>query len=132
MTYPYLHHTEKGELYTENFSIAELRCRCNTCNRRVAHKIKPEALQKHQELRKALGRRYTPSSAFRCHLHPYEIAKDKPGEHNRTAMDIPVKGGLQRAKVVQEALKLGATGIGVARDYVHVDFRPGPLVMWVY
>jgi uncharacterized protein YcbK (DUF882 family) len=68
-----------------------------------------------------------------------EAKKAKPGTGTHAqgiAADIKVDNGLQRYKIVQEAIRLGFTGIGVARGFVHVDIRDAddttPFVMWTY
>ena len=66
-----------------------------------------------------------------------DLKKTKSGTHAQgIAADIKVNNGLQRFKIVEEAIKLGFTGIGVARSFVHVDIRSPddttPFVMWTY
>lgn len=72
------------------------------------------------------------TSGYRSPLHSKEIVKDKPGEHTRAAADLWVKDGVHRRAIVENALKLGFTGIGVAKTYVHVDMRDDTPVMWTY
>ena len=48
------------------------------------------------------------------------------------AADIHVKNGIERYKIVEEAIKLGFGGIGVAKMFVHVDIRTTGPVMWTY
>lgn len=130
--YPNLRVTEDGEYYTEHFSVNELRCRCETCNREEPHRIPPAKLSKMEDFRIIWGSPFTPNSTYRCELHPKEQKKDKPGEHTRGAMDVPVRGGAQRFKAVNIALSLGATGIGVANTFVHFDFRDTIPMVWKY
>ena len=52
------------------------------------------------------------------------------------AADIKVRDGVQRFRIVEEAIKMGFSGIGVASSFVHVDIRcldgnESP-VMWTY
>jgi hypothetical protein len=46
--------------------------------------------------------------------------------------DIAVSGGVQRYLLVAAAIKLGFSGIGVAKGFVHVDTRTSARVIWVY
>lgn len=127
-----VYRTSSWEMYTDNFSVNELRCKCDKCKGNVPHQMEEYALRKHQLLRMVLGRAYTPNSAYRCPLHKDESKKKKPGEHTRTAMDIPVRGGAQRMAVVKAAHLVGATGIGVANSFIHVDFRSTAPMLWKY
>jgi len=43
-----------------------------------------------------------------------------------------VSNGVERMKIVKEALDMGFGGIGVARGFVHVDMRTTTPVMWTY
>jgi len=120
-----------GDFYTDNFTTDELRCRCASCNRQKPHSIPLLKLLKFQKLREKINRPFTPNSAYRCHQHPEEVAKENgPGEHNRGAMDIPCASGAEKGRLIEIALSLGAKGIGVYDDFVHVDFREGVLVVW--
>jgi uncharacterized protein YcbK (DUF882 family) len=59
--------------------------------------------------------------------------KKKPGTHAQgIAADIKVADGAQRMAVVANAVKLGFTGIGVAKSFVHVDIRETTPVLWCY
>ena len=40
--------------------------------------------------------------------------------------------GVERGRIVKHAIELGFTGIGVAKTFLHVDIRKGPLVVWQY
>lgn len=85
------------------------------------------------KLRAICGFPFHITSGYRSPEHSVEAAKERPGMHTRgIAADIRVVGGEQRYKLVMYAIDQGFTGIGVAYDFVHVDRRPGPRVMWVY
>jgi zinc D-Ala-D-Ala carboxypeptidase len=84
-------------------------------------------------LRERCGFPFVITSGYRDKMHPRERLKAEPGMHARgIAADIRVRGGWQRGKIVSEAIGLGFKGIGVANDFIHVDYRPGELVMWSY
>lgn len=74
------------------------------------------------------------TSGFRSEKHSLEAKKSSgPGQHTRgIAADIAVSGGAQRFTVVSKAIKLGFSGIGVHKSFVHVDTRQGVPVLWEY
>lgn len=85
------------------------------------------------ELRYRCGFPFRISSGYRSASHPAEAKKDKPGTHHEgIAADILVDNGYQRAIIVQQAQAMGFNGIGVHRDFVHVDMREAPPVLWTY
>ena len=101
------------------------------------NEIKPEFIARLDELREACGFPFIITSGYRDPSHPIESRKNKAGTHAQgIAADIKVNNGLQRFKIVEEAIKLGFTGIGVASSFVHVDIRnpddTTPFVMWTY
>ena len=74
------------------------------------------------------------TSGYRSPKHSVEIIKGNGGgSHTKGwAADIAVNNGAERYKIVEEALKQGFSGIGVAKSFVHVDLRPAAPVMWTY
>ena len=116
----------------ENFTEEEFSCK--HCGK---NGISHELIDKLQLLRNELGFPFIISSGYRCEEHPIEAKKKVPGTHAQgIAADIKVNNGVQRFKVVEKAIELGFTGIGVARSFVHVDIRnpddTTPFVMWTY
>ena len=90
-------------------------------------------MQAVEEIRIAAGRSLVLTSAYRCPNHPEEAKKTKPGRHsNGVAVDIQVADGAQRYQIIQLGLALGATGIGVANTFVHLDWRKSTPVVWKY
>jgi len=84
-------------------------------------------------LRYDCGFPFVIKSGYRSPDHSEEVVKDKPGMHTEgLAADIKISGGVQRYALVEAAIQHGFTGIGVAKTFVHVDLREGPIVMWVY
>lgn len=85
------------------------------------------------ELRHKCGFPFVITSGYRSENHPDEAKKETPGQHTKgIAADIKVRNGAERRTVVEQALKMGFRGIGVAKTFVHVDMRDGPAVMWTY
>ena len=130
--YPNLKVTEGGEFYTNFFTVEELRCGCKICNKEAPHEIPSRKLNLMNDFRIEWGIPFRPRSVYRCELHPDEQKKDKPGEHTRGAWDVPLRGGAQRYRFVQLAMKLGATGIGVANTFGHMDWRTTIPMVWKY
>lgn len=119
-----------------NFSKSEFDCKHTGHN-----KMHPEFLAKLQELREALGFPLIISSGYRDPTHPAEARKARPGQHSQgIACDILAMDGATAFKIVQKALELGFTGVGIAQDnrrprpsrFVHLDIRTSTPVMWSY
>jgi len=84
-------------------------------------------------LRHACGFPFVVVSGFRSVTHSAERKKLKPGYHPEgIASDIRVSAGLQRGTLIKLAIARGFTGIGIAKTFIHVDRRPGELVVWPY
>jgi len=91
-----------------------------------------EFVESLDDLRDISGFAFKINSGYRSSQHSKEKVKAKPGEHNRAAADVAVNGGVQRLAIVEYAIKLGFTGIGIAKTFVHVDRRKTTPVLWVY
>jgi uncharacterized protein YcbK (DUF882 family) len=109
------------------------------CQYTGKNEISSELIDKLDELREACGFSFIITSGYRDATHPVEAKKAKPGTGTHAqgiAADIKVNNGLQRFKIVEKAIALGFTGVGVARSFVHVDIRSPddttPFVMWTY
>ena len=86
-------------------------------------------------LRERCGFPFTITSGYRSVNHTAERNKPagKKGTQTRgIACDIAVSNGVERMKIVKEALDMGFGGIGVAKSFVHVDMRTTTPVMWTY
>jgi uncharacterized protein YcbK (DUF882 family) len=108
-----------------------------TCSYTGENEIKDEFIERLDALREACGFPFVIYSGYRAKSHPVEVNKTTTGTHVQgIAADIKVTDGLQRFKIVEKAIQLGFTGIGVANGFVHVDDRSAddttPYVMWVY
>ena len=103
------------------------------CQETGENKIVPEFIARLDELREAGNFPVHITSGYRSPEHSLEKAKIKPGTHAQgIAADIHADNGIERRKIVEEALKLGFGGIGVAKTFVHVDIRTTGPVMWTY
>jgi len=110
------------------FELSEFDCQETGCNR-----MENEFIDALDELREACGFSFTITSGYRDPSHSIEAKKSTPGAHAQgIAADIKVTGGAQRMAIVEQAVKLGFTGIGVAKTFVHVDKRTTTPVLWCY
>ena len=93
-------------------------------------------LQSLDLLRGRCGFPFIITSGYRSPNHSIERVKHSPGVHSEgIAADIRVRNGFERRDIVKHALDMDFYGIGVAKDFVHVDFRQLsnlPRVMWTY
>lgn len=117
---------------TTNFNPSTdtgLVCSCG-CGR---YEVVQEALDQLQKVRESAGRPLTVTSGYRCENHDSERNKKTPGQHNKgVAFDVAVSGGAQRLEIIKLGLLHGATGIGVAKSFVHLDWRDGAPMAWSY
>jgi hypothetical protein len=103
------------------------------CKHTGENEMKESFLVRIDELRHRCGFPFVINSGYRSKTHPEEINKEKPGKHTEgIASDPAVNNGYERRKIVEEALKMGFKGIGVAKTFVHIDDREGTPVMWTY
>ncbi len=103
------------------------------CQETGENEMSEEFIHKLDELRKACGFPFRITSGYRSPSHSIEARKATPGTHAQgIACDIYVSGGSQRHKIIKEAMRLGFTGIGVAKTFIHVDIRKTTPVAWQY
>ncbi len=121
---------------TKNFnpkSDPKLLCTCGhpLCDKRS---VSLYVLKIVQLIRNDVGRPLTITSGGRCPNHPNEVNRYTPADHqNCVALDIRVRGGIERMELVRMGLKYDAKGIGVAGTFVHLAWRDTDKpVMWTY
>ena len=78
--------------------------------------------------------RFKITSGYRSKTHSLEVKKPGgPGKHTAgIAADIAVSNGAHRFIIVANAIKLGFSGVGIARSFVHCDIRETTPVIWTY
>lgn len=112
----------------KNFDISEF-----DCQETGENNMKPAFLAMIDELRNRCGFPFVITSGYRSTKHRIEMMKDSPGLHTKgIAADISATDGVRKRKIVKEALEMGFGGIGVGRDFIHVDIRPETPVIWGY
>ena len=89
-------------------------------------------------LREVYGYPIKITSSYRSPEHPIEARKTKPGEHAYgAAVDMVCVGGEATFKLVEAAIKVGFTRIGISRkkNFVHVGIGyegAPPITIWTY
>ena len=110
------------------FSISEF-----DCQETGENEMNSEFLMRLDLLREACGFPLVVNSGYRSKSHSLEIRKEKPGTHAQgIAADFKATDGWHRRKIVEAAIALGFNGIGVHKDFVHVDGRKSQPVLWCY
>ena len=85
-------------------------------------------------LRGVCGFPFVVTSGYRNPFHSVEIVKSKPGTHTQgIAADIAVTNSRDRYTLINNAVRYGFKGIGIAKTFIHLDMREtSNPVMWVY
>jgi len=107
-----------------NFTKEEFDCKETNMN-----EMRDSFLSLLQQLRDELGEPIRITSGYRDPRHSIEASKNAPGVHTRgLACDIACDGQ-QAFRIVQIAIKLGFTGIGVSQKgssrFIHLDTFTG-------
>lgn len=115
--------TAHWERYS-NFTKEEFDCQQTGTN-----EMRDSFLVLLQQLRDELGEPIKITSGYRDPTHSIEASKEAPGVHTRgLACDIACDGQMAY-RVVQIAIKLGFTGIGIKQKghgrFVHLDTYTG-------
>lgn len=106
---------------TPSFKPEEMACRCGRC---IGHALMhARFMQRLQAMRDRVGP-IVVTSGYRCPDHPAERRKEKPGAHAQgRAADLLCRDAGPRFRLIEAALAVGMTGIGVASGFIHVDDR---------
>ena len=115
-----------------NFKEAEFKCKHTGLDG-----MQKEFMDKLQHARRLAGFGFIINSGYRHPTHPVEAAKGHSlGEHTRgLCADIRVDDSRQRFKLIQAAIGVGFTRIGIAKGFVHVGLGGEglpPEVAWLY
>jgi len=103
------------------------------CKHTGLNEMDPAFIHKLDDLRHACGFPFKITSGYRDPSHPVEAKKSSPGMHTTgKAADVAISLSSQRYVILQEALKAGFTGIGIADDFIHLDTRDSTPVIWTY
>jgi zinc D-Ala-D-Ala carboxypeptidase len=103
-----------------------------TCQETGEKGIDPIFVWHLDELRRRCGFPFRINSGYRSSKHSIEAAKEQAGEHSRGAADVRITNSDQRFLIIKHAMALDFTGLGIAKNYIHVDRRKTPQKIWVY
>ncbi len=118
---------DNSENLTKNFDSHEFYCKCGECNKQI---INVELANKLQLLRNAIRKPIVINCAYRCESHNKAVGGVEHSQHLLgNAADIRTSG-MDQDHVVEEAVKLGFTGIGRYNSFLHLDLRLGNKAKW--
>lgn len=114
-----------------HFSPRELACKCGRhCRGEYFHD--PEFLDNLEALRAEVMQPLKITSGRRCARHNTAVGGASRSEHKlHIAGDISLNGHM-RAVLARAAVKVGFTGIGFGKGFLHVDQRSTTRVAWNY
>lgn len=103
----------------DHFSPFEIACAC--CN---TVRLDTEAMAALERSRKVLGRPLIINSGYRCPVHNGRVGGASKSQHLwGRAFDINTRSmsDLERWEVIQVTAQEGFAGLGLYRDFIHVD-----------
>ena len=117
-------------MLTKNFSEKELACRCcGVC------KVTIGLMAKLQELRDEFGKPLNLTSGYRCPEHNKKVGGVPNSYHLKgMAVDIDMSKirGFDRYKLISLVFSLGFTGVGIDKEFIHIDVQEGLGKSWGY
>lgn len=98
--------------------------------------MQPSFLEMLEKARDYAGIPFVITSGYRTKFHNDSLPNSVPDSaHTKGyAVDIAIKGSLQRYTILQALLRAGFSRIGIAKTFIHVDSDPdkSPQVIWTY
>ena len=95
--------------------------------------ISGDLIQKLYDLRVAVKRQININSGYRSEDYNALVGGVKNSRHIiGEAVDLAYNGKSYRNSVILHALNVGFTGIGIAKNFIHLDVRSGDRVVWTY
>jgi len=105
---------------SKNFKLKEFQCKDGS----QLVKIDSELLHKLQKLRDLIGKPIIINSGYRTPEHNKKVGGAKNSYHLQgKAADIKVNG-ISPSELVKYAEQVGFNGIGIYKNFVHLDIRP--------
>jgi len=113
-----------------HFTIEELACRCagQFCRGRYWHD--EAVLDRLEAMRVSMGGALCVVSGHRCPGWNRQVGGVAGSRHLRLAVDLHLAGH-DRHTMLAAAREAGFTGLGLGRDFLHVD-RRGRATQWFY
>lgn len=104
------------------------------CQETGENEMQHEFILKLDELRAACGFPFIITSGYRSPKHSIEARKPNGGGKHTDgiAADILTRNAGERWMLINHAVKMGFTGLGIAKTFIHVDTRATDPVSWVY
>lgn len=122
--------TQNDEQLSNNFKLSELQCPCPACD---GGRPTADLVRKLQGLRDLSGLPLLVTSGVRCAAHNATVGGKSGSQHVLgNAADLHYQNGDELFKLIANALRVGFTGLGIAKSYVHVDVRQTERVAWTY
>ena len=115
----------------DDFSDWEFNCKCG-CG---LNNMKPMFLWKLQQCRTEAQVKFIITSGSRCKQHNKNVNGRKNSEHlTGEAADIYTESSHVRFRILQAALRVGFTRIGIGPTYIHLGHKQGvaQMVIWDY
>jgi uncharacterized protein YcbK (DUF882 family) len=105
-------------------------CSCGECNAKPS----PRLLFLLQEARKYAGIPFMINSGPRCPEHNAKEGGSVTSEHiTGEAADIRCLNSMDRFTMIQAALHVGFTRVGISKDFIHLGVRNSQQsVVWLY
>ena len=104
---------------SKNFKLKEFQCKDGS----QLVKIDSQLLHKLQALRDEIGRPVIINSGYRTESHNKAVGGAKNSYHMQgKAVDIKING-LKPEEIAKIAEKIGFTGIGIYKNFTHLDIR---------
>ncbi|MDY7034538.1 MAG: D-Ala-D-Ala carboxypeptidase family metallohydrolase [Thermodesulfobacteriota bacterium] len=97
--------------------------------------IDPRIVTKLIEIEEDVCERLFISSGYRCEKQNRKVGGSKTSAHIKgLAADILCDRSRLRFRIVEAAIRMGFTRLGIAKDFVHVDLdrAKDARVIWVY
>lgn len=130
MLYSSYRHVSRASWRWPHFTPAELACRCGGRGCRGAYWHNAEFLDALEALRQEMRRPLKINSGHRCAIWNAVVGGVPKSEHRQIAVDIAFQKH-DRRELVEAAERLGFTGIGIAKTFLHLDRRETP-ARWIY
>lgn len=118
---------------SQNFTEDEFACHCGSCPQSRDPMVDVGFIMTLQKMRNRYGRPIKISSGVRCVSHNQAVGGSPSSKHLiGIAADLVCSSASDRYWLLKYAMEAGFTGIGVGRDFLHVDSRDGAPVVWTY
>lgn len=97
--------------------------------------MKQSTLNLLDEAREVAGIPFVINSGYRTEKHNADVGGVQGSSHTKGyAIDVACSSSFNRFKIINAALQVGFTRIGVSESFVHLDNDPGKAqtVIWTY